>query len=465
MLYNPTVGRGGEEGREANTDLVEKSNEGLILPGLKLSVMDGTDIGKSVTTVDSLVRIGSAPDNQLVLTDSTVSRYHCEVRMNANGVAICDLGSTNGTTVDGVPVVEAFLRPASMIQVGKTTLRCTAQDEEVGLPLSRRDHFGRLIGKSPMMRHVFAVLERVAPTEATVLIEGETGTGKELAAEGLHAKSRRTEGPFLAVDCGAIAANLIESELFGHVKGSFTGAAGDRVGAFEEANGGTVFLDEIGELPLELQPKLLRVLESKEVRRVGSNKAQKINARVIAATNRDLRAEVNRGTFREDLYFRLAVVRVTLPPLRARRDDIPLLVKHLFRALAPTLPLPSEQVMESLTSRSWPGNVRELRNAVERAIALAHPAGPVSLLEDKGAPGQISRVLAPLLDMPRKEASEKWQEIFERAYLGRLLNKQGSVSAAAREIGLSRRQLQRLMKRFGLRDESGAQPGDDDARG
>jgi DNA-binding NtrC family response regulator len=331
-------------------------------------------------------------------------------------------------------------------------------EEPVVVPLSTRDRYGGLLGQSAAIREAFAVLERAAPTEATVLIEGETGTGKELAAEALHAHSSRADGPFVAIDCGAIAPSLMESELFGHVRGAFTGAAADRKGIFEEADGGTLMLDEVGELPLDLQPKLLRALEKREVRRVGASAARKIDVRVVAATNRDLRAEIERGTFREDLYFRLAVVTVRLPPLRARPDDIPMLVRHFVRCLAPDAPPPSAELVAALASRPWPGNVRELKNAVERALAMATPVEPGSApgaVPAAESAGTLPGAMESLLRLPIKDAVERWTETFERAYLEDVLRRSGgSVSGAARLAGVNRRFVQRLMRRHGMGEPS-----------
>jgi DNA-binding NtrC family response regulator len=300
------------------------------------------------------------------------------------------------------------------------------------------------------MRQLFGILERVAPSEATILIQGETGTGKEVTAEAIHSYSSRAEGSFIAIDCGAIAANLVESELFGHVKGAFTGAMTDRRGVFEEADGGTLFLDEIGELPLDLQPKLLRALETRTIRRVGSTQSNPIDVRVVAATNRDLAEEVNRGTFREDLYFRLAVVQVSLPPLRSRREDIPTIVKHFINRFAPNSPPPSPALLQSLSAQPWPGNVRELRNAVERALALAAPSTEVATDETPQTTPQ--EAMAPLFALPIKEAIEKWTSDFERQYLENALRHSGgSVSEAARQCGVNRRYVQRMMKRLGMK--------------
>lgn len=423
----------------------DESGERMELPGVKLTVVDGPDRGTEVVAKRGRVQIGTASDADLVLTDTSVSRRHLEVRLAGPHMIVRDHSSTNGTRVDGVQVLEAVISSGALLQVGETTVRVSAVDEPVVIPLSTRQSFGSLLGGSPAMREVFSILERVAPTEATVLVTGETGTGKELVAEAVHDASARSEGAFIALDCGAVSASLMESELFGHVRGAFTGAIGDRRGVFEEADGGTLFLDELGELPLDLQPKLLRALEKREVRRVGESRPRKIDVRVVAATNRDLASEVNKGAFREDLYFRLAVVEVKLPPLRARREDIPTLVTHFVKRLMPDAPPPSAELLARLSKKAWPGNVRELRNAVERALALG---GATQLGGDESAPA--SGLLAAVLAMPYKEGLDRWVAEFERAYLEEALRASGgSVSEAARRSGVTRRHIQRLMKRHG----------------
>ena len=310
-------------------------------------------------------RIGKAPDNDLVLPDDTVSRHHCELVRTDAGVRVKDLGSTNGTKVQGARITEAVVQPGTVLKVGEVevALRPAVRNVEV-LP-SDKTWFGAAIGKSLAMRTIFGVLERIAKTDATVLLEGETGTGKDVLARAIWTESSRPQGPFIVVDCGAVSYSLIESELFGHERGAFTGAVAARQGAFEMAEGGTVFLDEIGELPLDVQPKMLRVLETKEFRRVGGNRTVKSNVRLVAATKRNLLREVQAGKFREDLYFRLAVVPITVPSLRARRDDIPMLVEHILKASGGGLEV-TDETMQGLVAHDWPGNVRELRNVLGR---------------------------------------------------------------------------------------------------
>ncbi|MBX3127985.1 MAG: sigma 54-dependent Fis family transcriptional regulator [Polyangiaceae bacterium] len=422
------------------------------LPGVRLYVLDGPDVRKTVPVGPGVTRVGTAPSNQLVLTDQTVSRLHCEVRSVSGQLRITDRQSTNGTFVDGVRVVEAFLLPGSTITMGHTTLSLERTTDPVPVELSERSSFAGLLGASVEMRRIYALLARVAPTTTTVLVRGETGTGKELVARALHHASPRRDGPFVAVDCGAIPESLFESELFGHVRGAFTGAVAHRPGAFREAHGGTLFFDEIGELPQAMQPKLLRALETREVRAVGASHSERVDVRVVAATHRDLASEVNSGAFREDLYYRLAVVEVELPGLAARREDIPVLAQSFFeRATGREEPVP-EGLLRALLHRPWPGNVRELRNTIERWVALGAPAEDLA---------PQATVLSPAVDalvpreLPFKEARQEWLDRFERVYVQALLDDaDGNVTHAAERAGVSRRFLQRMMARLRIRDES-----------
>src|SRR5687767_1158313 len=299
-------------------------------PGGTFLVIKGPDRGESVALSTKPVTFGSAPACDLVLSDKTVSRRHAMALLEGNEVMVRDLGSTNGSYIQGSRFKEITVGFGAEIKLGRTVIKFLPDEEAVEPAETEQENFGQLIGRDVKMRRLFGLLGDIAPNDATVLIEGETGTGKELIAEEIHNHSKREKGPFVVFDCGAVPRELIESALFGHVKGSFTGAITDRKGAFAEANGGTIFLDEIGELPLELQPTLLRALDKKAVRRVGANIYEKVDVRIVAATNRDLRAEIANKSFREDLYYRLAVIRVTLPPMRERGDDIKLLVDHFI---------------------------------------------------------------------------------------------------------------------------------------
>src|SRR5215510_6315300 len=344
------------------------------------------------------IRICSMDDNDVVLNDDTVSRYHCKIVQEDSGYALVDLRSTNGTFINKVRVREAFLKPGSQVAVGQSQLRFNAREEEVQIVPSRADRCGGLIGGNPRMREIYSIIERIAPTATTVVIEGETGTGKEVVAQTIHGLSPRGGKELVVFDCGAVPPNLIESELFGHEKGSFTGAVMTRQGLFELADGGTLFLDELGELPLDLQPKLLRALEQREVRRVGSAKAAKVDVRIIAATNRNLEDEVRAGRFRQDLFYRLSVVRLHLPSLRDRTDDIPLLIQHFLetgafnrKPNAPAVRGVSREALFALQSYPWPGNVRELVNVVERAVSFCD----TDLIQLSDLPDYIRTAKAP----------------------------------------------------------------------
>jgi DNA-binding NtrC family response regulator len=414
----------------------------------RIAVVDGPAKGASHQCITDRCTIGSGEGNDLVVDDPTVSRFHCEVVLDAGNVRLHDLGSHNGTVIDGVRVVDGFLRSGSVVHLGQTVARFEFSDAFNRPPISAETRFGALTGASTAMRQVFAVLARAAPRDVTVLLEGETGTGKSKAARSIHEASPRSAAPFVVVDCGAVHANLLESELFGHERGAFTGAVDRRIGAFEAARGGTIFLDEIAELPLDLQPKLLRVLEEREIRRVGAGAVLPIDARVVAATNRDLRAEVNAGRFRSDLYFRLAVVRVSLPPLRQRPEDIPAVLEELLEALgagpeeAEELRTPA--VLARLQRAAWPGNVRQLRNWVEQFLVLRDVPPPSTM-----APWQGSLPIDP--GVPYAAARERLLAEFERQYLDALLRAHGGkVSRAAAAAGLDRRYVYRLLHRHGL---------------
>jgi transcriptional regulator with GAF, ATPase, and Fis domain len=443
----------------------------LQLLSVELVVIDGPDRGKRLRVAQGSARVGTSRTSQLTLADPTVSRLHCEITVHPDGIALRDRGSTNGTFVDGVRVRDADLTAGAMVRVGSSTFRVEVGDEPAFVELSSRTSFGDVVGGSAEMRRVYAIMEKVAPTDTTVLVSGETGTGKDLVARALHECSRRAAGPFMAIDCGAIPENLFESELFGHVRGAFSGASFDRKGVFEEADGGTLFFDEIGELPLTMQPKLLRALESRQVRRVGSNMAKPVDVRVVAATNRSLARSVNDGSFREDLYYRLAVIEIELPPLRARRHDIPSLAEHFLERFTGAATTAPPELLSTLLTRAWPGNVRELRNFIERTVSLgiqrpSRPPPPPSSRDSLGAPSSSQPAMPAGLgalvpvNLPLKEARLAWTEQFENVYVRALLDKTGgNVTRAAELAGVNRRFLQRMMARLGIRS---ADVGDED---
>jgi DNA-binding NtrC family response regulator len=414
-----------------------------------IAVVGGPAAGRAATSTGDRFSIGSHESNDLAIDDPAVSRFHCEVVIDARGAWLVDLESKNGTMVDGVAVGRGALRDGSHIQLGRSSCRFELAAEHVPVPLSARAQLGSLVGASAAMRAVFALLERAAASQVTVLLEGETGTGKEGAAEAIHGESARRERPFLVVDCGAIPATLLERELFGHEKGAFTGADERAAGVFEAAHGGTVLLDEIGELPLELQPKLLRVLEQRQVRPLGATGHKSVDVRIIAATNRDLRALVNDGLFRSDLYFRLAVLTVRIPPLRNRPEDIPLLSQHMLGELGASREVAARLLAPDAMARmqrgAWPGNVRELRNYLERCLVLEQPL-PTG--ESASAPEE----LAVDTTLSYSEAKRRVLDAFERRYLETLLGRhRGNVAQAARAAGMDRVYVYKLLQRHGLR--------------
>jgi transcriptional regulator with GAF, ATPase, and Fis domain len=382
-----------------------------------------------------------------VLRERTVSREHVELSLVPEGVRVRDLESRNGTFYLGQRVESMIVAPGARLRLGKVEIRIDADVEALA---SEAPHAGEayrgMVGRSPAMRRVFAMLERLEGSLVTVLVTGESGAGKELVARALHEASGVSGGPLVVVNCGALPRELVASELFGHKRGAFTGALEARQGAFAAADGGTLFLDEIGELPLEVQPMLLRVLETGEVRPVGTDRATRVHARIVAATNRDLAEETRSGRFREDLYYRLAVVRIHVPPLRERVED----VAPLARAFAGTVGLGAlpPAIVAQLEARAWPGNVRELRNAVSTYAALGivpDSTGPQRSLLELG--------LGEHIDVARPYAEQKDALVdrFNEQYLRALLaHTAGNQTAAARIAGLDRGYLGRLLARYGL---------------
>jgi transcriptional regulator with GAF, ATPase, and Fis domain len=386
------------------------------------------------------------------IADREVSRLHAELEPDDHGTWVRDLGSRNGTFVENLLVTAALAPDGARIRLGGTELVLRYPSQPSPVELWPHQHFGALIGASTAMRELFAQMARVAKSDAPVLILGETGTGKELVARAIHDASARASGPFVIVDCAALASSLIEGELFGHARGAFTGALAAHAGSFEAANGGTIFLDEIGELAPAMQPKLLRVLESQTVKRLGESTHRRIDIRLVAATHRDLRRMVNAGAFREDLYFRVAVLPLVVPPLRERRQDVPLLFRHFLRGRQPF-----EPVSESdLSQMPWLGNVRELRNFVERACAGARDtfggdAFGSSRGDDRDALGTGDAGAGVSFTQPFKEFREHWIDRGEREYVQRLLERHArNVSLAADEAGLDRTYIYRLIRKHGL---------------
>ena len=415
----------------------------------RVTVTAGPDAGQARDIVSNTLRVGTASDNDLVLADNTVSRHHCSLEPVSGGLRIRDEGSTNGVFLSGVRVFDAVVTGAVELRLGDTTLGVEPLPETVSREQATADRFGDLLGASIRMRELFADLARIAPTDVTLLIEGETGTGKELVAECVHRESPRANEPFVVFDCSAVAPTLAESELFGHERGAFTGAVASRPGVFEQADGGTIFLDELGELPKDLQPKLLRVLEKRQVRRLGSQQTIPVDVRLIAATNRNLAAEVSAGNFREDLYFRVAAAHVHVPPLRDRMEDLKLLTAHFLSRAKPPRSVAEvpPQVWELFMAHRWPGNVRELGNAVQRLLVTPERAlTPLGASPSRPPPPEDAAVTVPLR-IARREASEA----FERTYLEALLERTGgNVTRAAAIAEVSRQMVQKLMRKHGI---------------
>jgi transcriptional regulator with GAF, ATPase, and Fis domain len=484
----------GDDGEEDKTDprpqaqtihTVRQLIETVAVPRLSLAVEreGGMPVQRTIVHEGDICRIGSHPSNDLVLSDPTISRFHCRLTLEGNAWRILDSGSTNGTRIDGVKVLTAELEREVVISIGDSRVRVKPDGHAREVSVAVVPSFGGLVGTSAAMQRLFDLLDRVAASDIDVLIQGESGTGKELVATEIVQRSPRAQGPLVVVDCGSISPSLVESELFGHVRGAFTGAERDREGAFEAADGGTVFLDEIGELPLELQPKLLRALEAREVRRVGQTKSKKVDVRVVAATHRDLEREVNRGRFREDLYYRLAKVSVRVPPLRDRLEDLPLLVKTFLAAMGDNGidkffdRLFSPGVLAEMQEYDWPGNVRELRNFVERSTVLddvppprrsgTMPAVRPNEVGDLSGAAAAPTGTRPPVDrsLPFRIAKERAIESFERAYIGPLLDEcQGNMSKAARTARMDRMYLHQLAQKHGLRGGRSQPPGSGEHR-
>lgn len=419
----------------------------------QLVVVEGPDLGRAMRIDARPCLVGSDAHCDLVLTDERVSRRHFSIEAREGRFVVIDLGSRNGTVYEGSAVTEAVLPFGATLKCGHTFLRIVPRSAELEVRPSAARRFGELVGESLAMREVFAVLELAAKSDVTVLLEGETGTGKELAARALHEQGARRGKPFVAIDCGALPENLVESELFGHLKGAFTGAQGDRAGAFRRAEGGTLFLDELDGVPLDVQARLLRAIEERRVRPVGADAEVAVDVRVIAGARVELAQRVAEGAFRPDLYYRVSVLRVSLPPLRARREDIAPIVAALLR-LRGLEPGPvSGPGLDRLFAHDWPGNVRELRNAIDRALALQPTARSFADLRLRvGAPSGEGDPLAVRSELPFAEAKQRVVDAFERRYLDELLARHdGNLSAAARDAGLDRKHLRTLLAKHGLR--------------
>jgi DNA-binding NtrC family response regulator len=427
-------------------DTVPLLSFGVSVQTLSVAVTAGPLTGKTITSQRDVLTIGSASTNDLVIEDPTVSRFHVELRNAGGRIEVIDLGSTNGTRIGPALLRQsrAEITTGTTITLGSTQLRVEdgawVVDDE-GPPVAG------LFGRSEPIRRLRSTIASLAATSVSLYLRGESGTGKELVARAIHENGPRASQPFVTVDCGAISPTLFASELYGHERGAFTGAERRHIGAFERADGGTVFLDEVAELSPELQASLLGALERRRIRRVGGTTDVPIDVRVVCATHRDLRAEVNLNRFRLDLFYRLAIVRVVVPPLRERASDVPLLVAHFLEEAGypgTMETLFSAAALEELKRQPWPGNVRELRNTVLATLALGAPPPP-----------DESSTVAPPLDAallarPYKDARREVVDSFERRYLRALLDRTDSVRAAAREASMDRSYLIELLRRHGL---------------
>jgi len=423
----------------------------LQFESIYLRVVAGPDAGLEITLSVPTLRIGTATDNDVVLSDRAVSRHHAAIHMTAQGLALRDLGSTNGTFVNDLRITEAYLTPGVECTLGYSRLLVEQRTEERPVAISEQDHLGELVGASAQMRELFGLIRAVAPTPTTIQIIGESGSGKELVARTLHELSGR-QGPLVVFDASVTDPEMVRNDLFGHIKGAFTGAAGSREGAFRQAHGGTLFIDEIGELPLDLQPRLLRALENREVTPIGADKPVRVDVRVVTATHRDLEAMVQAGAFRADLFYRLSVVPLRVPPLRQIPEDMPLLVDTLMRRLGLGCRV-SAEAMAALQRYSWPGNVRELRNVLERAAVLSRgqPIRPADLQ----LPEVKSSTDAPVTPAAGAEtpanappSAAHLKGIERQMIIEALARNRNNKAAVARELGIPLSTLKRRLKEY-----------------
>ena len=449
-------------------------------PGARLSVSISNGMSVEVRLGQKEVKIGRGHEADLQLPDRSVSRLHAKVFRVGRQYFLADLRSRNGTHADGKRITQLALEDGRMFQVGPfrihfhrpvsglpageepTAASGTASPNTVStkaepVRVPKRTEAATPIGEAPFgliggsahVRKLVATIRRVAASDVPVLIEGETGSGKELVARGIHDASARRERPFIVVNCGAISPELIESELFGHERGAFTGATAQRKGAFELANSGTIFLDEIGELPVALQPKLLRALEQKEVKRVGGNDLLLADVRILAATNRNLREEIARKAFREDLYFRVGAITVPIPPLRDRREDVTPIARHFLSTMGTPasgpVPALSPAALDALISHDWPGNVRELRNAIQRAVVMAEGG------ELAGPDFSFLRQAAPEAESEPPSGLSRWEQAERTNILGELARQMGNKTKTARELGIAKSTLFEKLKKYGIR--------------
>lgn len=444
---------------------IANRTRGLPVKQIRATVVEGPDSGRTVSVSD-LLSIGTAEGNNLVLTDPTVSRFHVDLERVGDRISVSDHGSTNGIIVKQARIERGAVVPGTILELGRSRIRVD-DGESAEIELHDQDALGDLFCGAPVMRQLVARVRRLATSPASVLLLGETGSGKEIVARTLHELRHPAGAPFEIVDCGSLQPTLIGSELFGHEKGAFTGADRQHQGAFERAKGGTIFLDEIGELPLSLQATLLGALERRTFRRLGGKTPIEFNAQVICATHRDLREEVNSGSFRQDLLYRIAVFTLRIPPLREHKEDIPRLVEHFARHAGHSGPIEEvfpPPVMEALARHRWPGNVRELRNAVEAALvwgdefsAARAPMEPEADVEHKEPRADRSRSISlePMLELEFSQARAQ----FEGEYIKGMIELcSGNVAEAARRARVNRSYLFRMLKKYGITVKRSSRP-------
>jgi DNA-binding NtrC family response regulator len=421
-------------------------------------VVSGPDQGSSfrLSSETPVAVFGKGPTADFRLHDPSVSRRHARLELGPAGARIHDEESTNGTRVNGVSITEARLAGGEELTLGDNRIAVHRGVPAAPEALPARASFGRMLGASRELRRLYPLLDRLAASTIPVVIEGETGTGKEILAEAIHEASPRAQGPFVVFDCTAVPSSMVEAELFGHERGAFTGAVTRHVGMLEQANGGTLFIDEIGDLDLALQPKLLRALERGEFRRIGGDRSITVDVRILAATRRSLEREVEVGRFRDDLFHRLAVGRVELPPLRRRRGDVTVLARAFGYQLGSQETVIPDDVLARWSEHSWPGNVRELRNAVARYLALGELSlrSPSTEQDEEKKPSQPAAGFHAIADRviregaPLVRARQEVIDAFETEYLEAMLDRHGGVvTRAAAAAGIVRRHFQRLRAR------------------
>jgi DNA-binding NtrC family response regulator len=439
----------------------------IVYTHCRLTIVSGPNAGRKLETEKDLIRVGANPDNDLVIQDAAVSRAHFELHKKQGEYNLVDQGSSNGTFVGSLKIKDATLRSQSEIEIGDSTIRFEPMSTEIEVAPSVARRCGEMVGDALAMREIYTIIERIAGTELAILVSGETGTGKELVARAIHANSRVAEGPFTTLALDALPPALVESALFGHEPGAFDGANEAFAGAFEKATGGTLFLDGVDKLPLDLQARLLRALERGEIQRLRGDRIIRVNTRVVAAVGMEIQSLVEKNLFRNDLYYRLAVIRLDLPPLRNRMEDVPVIVDDFFVRYGPELAeigaparRTSSAAMAQLCSYSYPGNVRELVNILRRAVALAsgeeiqvselppEVTGARPTESERDAP---NAVVLPDASMRFKDAKAKVLDAFERQYLQDLLKRHSfNISKAAREAGIDRRHLYRLLDKYSI---------------